>query len=310
MLRTSVEQLEAIKDYLRQNNNYASQTVAEIRRSMANSAAGMPRHDEITYRTESIGSLRGEWAIPGNLVPDMENKAILYFHGGGFVAGTCDFYRDLCTRIAKSSGIKILAVEYRLAPEHPFPAANDDCLNTYRWLRNQGYAAGDIILGGDSVGGTLVLMTLLSLRDQGEELPAGAFLLSPHTDLVHLDGESYSSRAALDPTGSRAANERILEDYASIKEAEHPLLSPLRMDLHGLPHLWIQVGDHEVLLSDAIRLQERADAAGVKVELEIWENMWSVFQFLAHMLPEAQQAIDHIGGFVRKRLEGTSPSNF
>ncbi|OBZ14917.1 hypothetical protein A8L34_13615 [Bacillus sp. FJAT-27264] len=309
MLKTSLEQLEAIKEYLRHNNNYENQTVAGIRQSMANAAAEMPRHDDMTYRPESMGPLQGEWIIPDNLAPDMENKVILYFHGGGFVAGTCDFYRDLCTRIAKSSGSKVLTVEYRLAPEHPYPAANEDCLNTYRWLRNQGYAAGDLILGGDSVGGTLVLMTLLSLRDQGEELPAGAFLLSPHTDLVHLDGESYSSRAALDPTGSRSANQRILEGYVGNGGEENPLLSPLRMDLQGLPHLWIQVGDHEVLLSDSIRLQERSKEAGVKVELEVWENMWSVFQFLAHMLPEAQQAIDHIGGFIRDRLSQPSFTN-
>lgn len=162
----------------------------------------------------------------------------------------------------------------------------------------EGYSPDDIILGGDSVGATLALMTLISVRDAGEKMPAGAFLLSPHSDLVHLDGYSYDSLADSDPTGSREGNQRILEDYLGGSNGEKPaILSPLRLYLHGLPHLYIQVGDQEVLLSDAERLADRARADGVEVTLEVWENMWSVFQFMAALLPEAQQAIMNIGNY-------------
>ncbi|MWC31232.1 alpha/beta hydrolase [Paenibacillus sp. MMS18-CY102] len=316
MDRTSVEQLEAIKQFLRQSGNYASKPVEQIRREMDEAAARMPQHTDVTIQPVTIGHIDGEWVIPTDPLAELpsdqqpeqlrphNHRTILYFHGGGFIAGSSAFYRDLGARIAKASGASVLIVNYRLAPEFPYPAANDDCLYAYRWLCENGYTPSQIVLGGDSVGGSLVLMALLSLRDQGEKLPAGAFLLSPHTDLVHLDGESYTSRAALDPTGSWEGNQRILDDYLGGQSPHIPLLSPLRLNLHGLPNLFLQVGDHEVLLSDSLRLAERAKLAGVPVELEVWENMWSVFQALAYLLPEAQQAIARIGEFVKGRLEG------
>jgi acetyl esterase/lipase len=269
---------------------------------MIEAAVNLPSHSDVTVERVGFGTLSGEWIIPMESAPP-DDKVILYFHGGGFIAGTCEFYRDLATRIAKASGTKVLIVEYRLAPEYPYPAANEDCIGAYRWLLANGYSSSDIVLGGDSVGASLALMTLISLRDEGKELPAGAFLISPHTDLVHLDGESYQSRALLDPTGSLEGNKRILDAYVGIQSEPAPILSPLRMDLQGLPELFVQVSDHEVLLSDSTRLAERAKAAGVHVELEIWDNMWSVFHFLAYMLPEAEQAIMHIGKFVRTKLD-------
>jgi acetyl esterase/lipase len=302
MDKTSIEQLAAIKDYLKQTNHFESKSVAQIRQEMIEAAANLPSHPDVTVERVGIGTLSGEWIIPVESTPH-DNKVILYFHGGGFIAGTCEFYRDLATRIAKASNTKVLIMEYRLAPECPYPAANEDCIAAYQWLLANGYYARDIVLGGDSVGASLALMTLISLRDEGRELPAGAFLISPHTDLVHLDGESYQSRALLDPTGSLEGNKRILDAYLGTHTEPAPILSPLRMNLLGLPELFVQVGDHEVLLSDSTRLAERAKAAGVHVELEIWDNMWSVFHFLAYMLPEAEQAIMHIGKFVRAKLD-------
>ncbi|MFD0715357.1 alpha/beta hydrolase [Paenibacillus sp. GCM10027626] len=302
MHKTSPEQLAGIKHYLKQTSRNDSKPVKQIRQEMTEAAKNMPQHANVQIRKTMIGQISGEWIIPDNCDQENDDRTILYFHGGGFVAGSCEFYRDLCSRIAISSGVKVLNVEYRLAPEHPYPAANDDCLAAYRWLLASGYVSCNIMFGGDSVGGSLALMTLISLRDNGEELPAGAFLLSPHTDLVHLDGETYQSRAELDPTGSLEGNKRILHDYLGSCTEENPLLSPLRMNLELLPDLFIQAGDQEVLLSDALRFADRARAAGVAVELEVWENMWTVFQFLAHLLPEAQQAIANIGSFVRARL--------
>ncbi|MGF7045906.1 acetyl esterase/lipase [Paenibacillus sp. DS2015] len=301
--KTSIEQLNAIKQYLRQANRMDNKSVEKIRSEMAEAAGNMSSISDVKVQKTTMGTLSGEWIIPDSTVQESLNQAILYFHGGGFVAGNCEFYRDLSARLAKSSGVKVLTVEYRLAPEHLYPAANDDCLSAYRWLLANGYSSRNIVFGGDSVGASLALMTLLTLRDIGEELPAGAFLLSPHTDLVHLDGESYLSRSELDPTGSREGNQKILDVYIGNRTEEIPLLSPLRMNLEGLPDLLIQVGDHEVLLDDATRFADRATAAGIGVHLEVWENMWSVFQFLAYMLPEAQQAIVNIGQYVRTSLK-------
>jgi monoterpene epsilon-lactone hydrolase len=301
METTSLEQLVAIKDFLKQSNRYDNKSVEQIRQEMDAIAANMPIHSDVKVEQVKVGSLHGEWIIPNEPVVS-NDKAILYFHGGGFTSGTCEFYRDLAARIAKASGTKILTIQYRLAPESLYPAANEDCISAFLWLLANGYSASNIVLGGDSVGASLALMTLLTLRGEAGELPAGAFLLSPHTDLVYLDGESYQSRAELDPTGSLEGNKRILEVYLGNETEEIPILSPLRMDLQGLPDLFIQVGDHEVLLSDSTRLADRAQAAGVKVDLEIWDNMWTVFQMLAYMLPEAQQAIMNIGRFVRSKL--------
>jgi monoterpene epsilon-lactone hydrolase len=301
METTSLEQLIAIKGFLKQTNRYDNKSVEQIRQEMDAIASNMPIHSDVKVEQVKVGAIHGEWIIPNEPVV-FNDKAILYFHGGGFISGTCEFYRDLAARIAKASGTKILTIEYRLAPESPYPAANEDCMSAFLWLLANGYSAGNIVFGGDSVGASLALMTLITLRDGVEELPAGAFLLSPHTDLAHLDGESYQSRAELDPTGSLEGNKRILEVYLGNRTEEIPILSPLRMDLQGLPDLFIQVGDHEVLLSDSTRLADRAQAAGVKVELEIWDNMWTVFQMLAYMLPEAQQAIMNIGRFVRTKL--------
>lgn len=303
MEKTSIEQLTAIKSFLKQASRYDSKSVEQIRHDMLEAAKHMPQHSDVTIHKALIGRINAEWIVPATPAPVNDNHTILYFHGGGFVAGSCAVYRDLCARIAKSSGASILTIEYRLAPEYLYPAANEDCLAAYRWLLERGCSARDIVLGGDSVGGSLALMTLLSLRDNKEEIPAGAFLISPHTDLVHLDGESYCSRAGLDPTGSLEGNKRILADYLGDCSEEVPLLSPLRMNLQQLPDLFIQVGDHEVLLSDSTRFTDHARAAGVHVELEVWEGMWSVFHFLAYMLPEAQQAIASIGRFVRARLK-------
>lgn len=210
MEKTSIEQLEAIKDYLRQTNQLESRSVEQIRQYMAEMAANRPSPPDVTVDSVKIGSLDAEWVIPIYLALSHDNKAILYFHGGGFVSGTCEFYRDLVGRIALASGTRVLMIDYRLAPEYLYPAANEDCMNAYQWLLTEGYPASNIVFGGDSVGASLALMTLITLRDKALTLPAGAFLISPHTDLVHLDGESYQSRAELDPTGSLAGNRRIL----------------------------------------------------------------------------------------------------
>ncbi|MNO36961.1 Monoterpene epsilon-lactone hydrolase [compost metagenome] len=298
---SSKEMLSAIKNHLKQNNRTAGKTAAQIRLALAESAKRLPLLPGVSVERAEMNGLAGEWvdAIKDHTA-DGRKKAILYFHGGGLISGSCEIYRDLAARISAASGVRVLTVEYRLAPEYVYPAANDDCYAAYCWLLGTGLLPEDIILGGDSAGATLALMTLITLRDLGAKLPAAAFLLSPHGDLVHLDGASYDSNAELDPTGSREGNQRILRDYLGGYTGEIPaLLSPLRLRLQGLPPLLIQAGDQEVLLSDAERLAERILAVGGKVTLEIWENLWSVFQMMSAVLPEAQEAIGNIGSFVR-----------
>ncbi|RUT36226.1 alpha/beta hydrolase [Paenibacillus zeisoli] len=304
MEQTNPQQLAGIRAYLKQLSD-PQRPLEQIRREMSEAPSEQPTIVGLITKPVNVNGLYGEWVSTAEIEisGDGSKPVVLYFHGGGFVAGTCRFYRDMAARISHFSGVQVLTFEYRLAPEHPYPAANEDALTAYYWLIEQGYSASQIMFGGDSVGATLALMTLITLRDRREALPVGAFMISPHADLVHLDGDSYVTNKELDPTGSLEGNERILAAYLSSWQSVPPeILSPLRMNLTGLPPLFIQVGSMEVLLSDAVRLREQAEQAGVDVTLEIWDNMWSVFHFLAYMLPEAEQAIRNIGMFNRQKL--------
>ncbi|WP_058304100.1 alpha/beta hydrolase [Gorillibacterium timonense] len=295
---------EKVKEQLRQTTGFSQQTVSEIREGLVKQAEQLPPLPGVVYREAGAEGIAGEWVHVEDGTQLASDSVILYLHGGGFVAGSATVYRDLAARISRTSRTPVLTVNYRLAPEHPYPAAHEDCLNAYRALIRLGFAPERILLGGDSIGASLVLMTLLQLRDEAAPLPSGAFLLSPHTDLVHLDGESYESNAKNDPTGSREANERLLSAYWQDRGTDIPLLlSPLRCDLSGLPPLLIQVGSDEVLLSDAVRFATAAESVDVSVRLEIWESMWCAFQTMAFLLPEATAAIEHIGSFIRERLE-------
>jgi acetyl esterase/lipase len=191
-----------------------------------------------------------------------------------------------------------LLIEYRLAPEHVFPAALEDALTAYRWLLANGTKPEHIVIGGDSAGGGLAMALLTTLRDKGDPLPAGAVLLSPWTDVAGT-GESMTTHAEIDPWLSSAAFNFVAPLYAGAEDIRNPLISPVFADLHGLPPLYIHVGTDEILLNDSTRLAERAKAVGVTAHLQVWEGMWHVFQAFAYTLPEGQQAIDQIGEFIR-----------
>ena len=277
-------------------------TVEQIRQTWTAMAKQVDLHPGTTVDKVIIANLPAEWVKAAN-VPEGNEQMILYFHGGGFTFGSCDTHRNLATIISEASGVRVLLVEYRLAPEHKYPAANDDCLAVYRWLIENGVSAKNIVIGGDSAGGGLTLMTLLSLRNAGDPLPAAAFILSPFgLDLINFDGESYISRAELDPVCSLKGCQISANYYIDSLTIKPPILSLINQNLSGLPSLLIQVGDHEVLLSDSTRFAERAREAGVDVKLEVWDNMWHVFQAFAAFVPEAKQAIDNIGTFVQKHL--------
>ena len=251
---------------------------------------------DITCEKVSAGGVPAEWVT----APDARDRTLLYLHGGGYVIGSPNSHRDLAGRLSRASGARVLVLDYRLAPEHPFPAAVDDALAAYRWLLSQGHAPDRIVIGGDSAGGGLTLATLVALRDAGQPLPAAGVCLSPWTDLAGT-GESLRTKAQVDPMVQWSRLSQYAAAYLGKQDARTPLASPLFADLRGLPPLLIQVGTAETLLDDAARVVERAKAAGVDVTYEAWDDMIHVFQAFAMLLPEGQQAIEKIGAFICAR---------
>jgi monoterpene epsilon-lactone hydrolase len=260
----------------------------------------------VSFQAVDAGGAHAEWAIPGNAVLE---GVLLYFHGGGFVYGSVSTHRSLVAQLALAGGVRALSVNYRLAPEHIFPAALEDCLAAYRWLLTQGISPQKIVLGGDSAGGQLVLTVLLALREAGDPLPAGGFCISPLTDMTG-SGESRRTLDKLDPMLSHKAG-KWLEAYIADPQVDvrQPLLSPLFADLHGLPPLLLHVGTLEILLDDSRLFVQAARQAVVDVRLKVWPGMWHVFQVMSPYLPEAKQAVQELGEFVRERLGARSSEN-
>lgn len=242
-----------------------------------------------------MGEIDAEWVEFGDARAE---QVILYFHGGGYFAGSCATHRPFAAQLAKASGLRVLLVEYRLAPEHIFPAALDDAVAAYVWLLGMGVEAEQIIVMGDSAGGGLALSATLALRDAGYRLPAKIVLMSPLVDLA-LTGESMVSKAAKDPWVTRQALQ-LTQHYLAGESPFSPRVSALYADLNGLPPMLIQVGSDEILLDDSVRLARQIERAGGKVELQEWAHMWHVFQLFAPLLPEANRAIRDICGFIAR----------
>lgn len=228
---------------------------------------------------------------------------ILFFHGGGYCIGSAQTHRDLVSRLCTASGARALSVDYRLAPENPFPAAVDDGVAAYRWLRSQGIPARSIVIAGDSAGGGLALATLLALKEAGDELPAGGVCMSPVTDHAK-EGESMRTKVDLDPMVHPTSSTAYSQMYLAGGDAKAPLASPLYADLKGLPPLLILVGTWEVLLDDSTRFAEKAKASGVPVELEVWNEMIHIWPYFAAILPEGRQAIERMGTFIKQHAAG------
>jgi len=236
-----------------------------------------------------------EWITTPDVDPD---RVVFYLHGGGFTLGSIRTHRFLMQAVGRAAGAKVLGVDYRLAPEHPFPAAVEDSERAWKWLLEQGVEASRCAIAGDSAGGGLTLATLLKLRDEGLPLPSAAIGLSPWVDLSG-SGDSFATKAGEDPLVTVELLRLMGEAYLGGAHPHTALASPLFADLAGLPPLLIQVGTAEILLSDSTRLAERAEAAGVAVTLETWEDMIHVFQAFP-TLAESGQAIGRIGDFVRQ----------
>ncbi|GKQ52287.1 alpha/beta hydrolase [Bradyrhizobium sp. Ce-3] len=271
-------------------------SVAQMRRDWDQAFAGCSV--PVTCQPVSADGVDGEWLVPSGAPRD---KAILYLHGGGFRIGSIASHRELAARVADASGCRVLTIAYRLAPEHRFPAALDDVLIAFQYLRDQGPRPAQIAFAGDSAGGNLVLAAMLAARDRGLPLPAAGALMSPWTDLA-ATGASYQSRAAADPIHQRAMILALARNYLGKDgDPRDPLASPLYADLAGLPPLLVQVGDRETVRDDSTELVAKAKAAGVDVELQVWDGMIHVFQMFPE-IPQAREAIAALADFLRNHL--------
>ena len=243
------------------------------------------------------GSVAAEWVTAPGIRP---GPAILFLHGGGFRLGSPRSHRGLAASLGAAAGCRVLVPDYRLAPEHSFPAPVEDACQAYRWLRAQDGVTG-IAVAGDSAGGGLAVSAMLALRDAGDALPSGAVLMSPWTDLT-ASGASYEERAAADPLNQRATLLAMARGYLRGADPRDPLASPVFADLSGLPPLLIQVGAREIVFGDAALLAERAVAAGVAATLSEWDGMVHVFQQFPAEAPQAAEAVREAGSFLRRLL--------
>lgn len=272
------------------------------------------RLDAATRRTEAravpVAAPAGEWVVAENSAPD---RRLLYLHGGSWMSGSPDGYRPMAGRIARATGYSVFVADYRLAPEHPFPAGLEDCVRACRWMRDHGpdatSRAMDVVVAGDSAGGNLALATFLKLKDQADDPPRALVVLSPATDLT-WGSPSLRTRAEVDPILRPDRLSLVSEAYVQGGERmDHPYVSPLFGDFSGLSSMLIQVGDREILMDDAKRLADTAGEQGVDVALQVYENMPHVFQLFAPTVSAADEAIQKIGVFVRSSLRTPAGDN-
>lgn len=290
------EQLQMILGMLQANRSLGEPSVEEMRARMEAMTTMLPLPPDVVATPVDAGGVPAEWVT----TPDIDaTRVVYYLHGGGYVLGSINTHRDLAQRISRAASARVLVVDYRLAPEHPHPAAVEDSTAGYRWLLSQGVDPTRLGIAGDSAGGGLTVATLVALRDAGVRLPAAAVCLSPWVDLEGL-GESMTSKASVDPIIQAEPLRRFAKMYLGKDDPRTPLAAPLYANLSGLPPMLIQVGTAETLLDDATRIAERARKAGVNVTLDPWEDMIHVWQAFAVMLPEGQQAIERIGAFIRE----------
>jgi acetyl esterase/lipase len=291
-------ELDMIVALLREAPLFHGDDVAAMRTGMEAMTASTPLGDDVRITAVDAGGVPAEWVDTEGARAD---TCVLYFHGGGYVIGSPRTHRGLVSAIGRAAGARVLSVDYRLAPEHPHPAAVEDGVRAWRFLREQGFAPGRIAIAGDSAGGGLTVATLLALRDAGDELPPAAVCISPWLDLT-LSGESMTTKADVDPMVRREALDGMAAMYAGQGSREAPLASPLFADLAGLPEILVHVGTAETLLDDSLRFVARLREAMVEVSLDAYEDMIHVWHAFATVLPEARDAIGRIGDFLRRRL--------
>jgi epsilon-lactone hydrolase len=281
-------------DRLAANAPKSGESIATMRANLEASAAKIRVPDGVAIEPISTKGVAGEWIRPDRAIP---GRVILYLHGGGYALGSLASHRALAARIALKTAAEVFVLDYRLAPEHPFPAAVDDGLLAAKWLRSVRPAA-DVVIAGDSAGAGLAIAVMVAMRAADMALPHASVLLSPWCDLS-LSGESIDLNESSDPQPSRWFLTQLAKAYLGSGDAKAPLASPLYADLNGLPPMLIQVGDAEMLLDDGRRLAEAALSAGVDVRLESWANMIHVWHALAPLVPDADHALDGVATWLQ-----------
>jgi epsilon-lactone hydrolase len=294
----STEQRETLDAILRQSAFPAGSDVSEQRRLLHELLSAQPLPADVTVTAAVLGGARTAEITVDGVEP---RHVVLYFHGGVYVMGDAFLAADLASQVGRRTQAKVISVDYRLAPEHPYPAAVDDALAAYEALLQGGTAPEDIVFAGESAGGGLAIATLVNARDHQLPLPAAALAMSPYADLT-LAGTTLETKGKADPLLSREALQARIADYTAGQDAALPLISPIFADLTGLPPLIIQAGTHEVLLDDALRLAGRAATADVAVTLDITPGVPHVFQAYYQILDEAAAALDRAGQFLSAQL--------
>jgi monoterpene epsilon-lactone hydrolase len=291
-------ELATVLDLLRSGGLFDGD-LHEIRARWDEPAAATELPPDVRSEPVDAGGVPAAWFRPA----DANEGALVYLHGGGYVMGSLATHRLLLAALATASRLPVLAVDYRLAPEHPHPAALEDATAAHRWLVRGGHDPRRVAIAGDSAGGGLAVATLVALRDAGDPLPGAGVCISPWTDLT-LASETMRTKEAADPVVTRRILAMGASAYLGDAPATTPSASPLFADLADLPPLLVQVGSEEMLLDDARGLVRRARDAGVDATLEVWEEMFHVWHAFAVLLPEGRQAIDRIGAWVRTRMAG------
>jgi epsilon-lactone hydrolase len=280
--------------------------------------AARPRPAGLAERRQRLDALGGQFPVAADIMIEPINacgvpaewtatsgadhsRVLVFLHGGGYVSGSIASHRHMIAEAGRRAGIRTLALDYRLAPEHPFPAALEDSIAAYRFLREQGFEPRNIALGGESAGGGLAVATLVSLREMGLELPACLWCSSPWTDL-EMKGATMQSKAAVDPMIQKPYLQELAAAYLRGADPKAPQVSPIHAELHGLPPMLIQVGSSETLLDDAVRLAAVAGAAEVPVTLQIWPDMIHGVQLFHPQLEDGRKALKEVGTFIRSHL--------
>jgi acetyl esterase/lipase len=296
----STEQRQALDAILRQSAFPVDSDVGELRRLLRELTSAQPLPAEVAVKSSALGGVPVAEITVDGVEP---RHVVVYFHGGVYVLGDAVSAAALAAQVGRRTSATVFSVDYRLAPEHPYPAAVDDALAVYEALLGDGVAPSDIVFAGESAGGGLAIATLVNARNHGLPLPAAAFVMSPYVDLT-LAGATVDTRRAADPLLSRELLEPRITDYTAGQDAALGLISPVFADLSGLPPLIIQVGSNEVLLDDAVRLARQAAVADVEVTLDVTPGVPHVFQAYGPLLDEATAALDRAGQFLAARLTG------
>jgi acetyl esterase/lipase len=296
----STEQREILDAILRQSAFPVDSDVNEQRRLLREAISAQPLPVDVTVTAAALGGVPTAEITVEGIEP---RHVVLYFHGGVYVMSDAFLAAGLASQLGRRTHAKVISVDYRLAPEHPYPAAVDDALAAYEALLHDGIAPSDIAFAGESAGGGLAIATLVNARDHGLPMPAAAFVMSPYADLT-LAGTTMETRREVDPLLSLELLQARVPDYTSGQDAALDLISPVFADLSGLPALIIQAGSHEVLLDDAVRLARQAATADVEVTLDITPGVPHVFQAYSPILDEAAAALDRAGQLLSAHLAG------